>query len=390
MLFLKISDVKVYTVDADIGRGSRHPRQWTFVRIDTDEGITGWGEASSYPNNGSFLAGLAILAQREWLIGQDPARIEPIWHQMFRRYTSVGAKGATTAAVSGVDIALWDIRGKALGLPVYELLGGKFRDDIDLYANGWFSGCATPEDYARAARERVLPAGHTALKFDPFFEWEDGYVAGGLSGREARISTDRVLAVRDAVGPDHEILIDGHGRFNVPTAVELANRLYDAARISWFEEPVPPESYSALAVVRPHIRPRISVGERLFTRFDFVPVLEAKLTDYVMPDICLAGGITEMRKIANLAESYHVPFSPHDAQGPIQIVSGAQVCMAIPNFYRLEHSMDAIPAYRRFVSSPLDFHDGKITLSSAPGLGIEMNVDAIEAAAVHPEWPGLL
>jgi galactonate dehydratase len=387
---MKITDVRVYTVDARIERSGRYPRQWTFVRIDTDEGITGWGEASSYPNNGSFLAGLAILAQRDWLIGQDPSQIEPIWHHMFRRYTSVGAKGPTTAAVSGVDIALWDIRGKALGLPIYELLGGKFRDDIDLYANGWFSGCETPEQYARAARERVVPAGHQALKFDPYKEFEDGYIAGGLSEKEAATATDRVTAVREAVGPQFEILIDGHGRFNVPMAVQLANQLYDAARIGWFEEPVPPESYSALAQVRLHIRSRISVGERLFTRFDFVPVLEAKLTDFVMPDICLAGGVSEMRKIANLAESYHIPFSPHDAQGPVQIVSGAQVCMAIPNFYRLEHSMDAIPSYSRFLTRPLNFHDGKITLSAQPGLGIEMNVDAIEAAAIHPDWPKLI
>jgi galactonate dehydratase len=383
---MKISNVRVYVIDAQIERGGRYPRQWIFVRIDTDEGITGWGEASSYPHNGSFMAGLGVLSQRDWLIGQDPSQIEPIWHRMFRRFTSVGAKGIASAAVSGVDIALWDIRGKALGLPVYELLGGKFRDHIDLYANGWFPNCETPEDYARAARERVLPAGHTALKFDPYKEFELGYTVGGLSEKEAAISTDRVVAVREAVGPHHEVLIDGHGRFNVPRAVELANQLYDAARIGWFEEPVPAESYSALAQVRPHIRARISVGERLFTRFDFAPILEAGLTDYVMPDICLAGGISEMRRIANLAETYHVPFSPHNAQGPIQIVAGAQVCMSIPNFYRLEHAMDAIPAYNRYLTEPLNFHDGQVTIPARPGLGVEVNAERVEAEAIHPDW----
>lgn len=384
-----ITDVRAYIVEPLdwTWAGTTRPLRWMFVRIDTDEGITGWGEGSSFPHHGSEMIGLAVLAAREVLLGEDPTNIEPLWQKLFRRHTSVGARGTTSAAVSAIDIALWDITGKAMNRPVYQLLGGKMRDDVDLYANGWFDGCETPEQYADAARDIVLAAGHTALKLDPFPEAEPAYLNGALSEAGAEAASDIIAAIREVVGVHHEILIDAHGRFNVPTAIRLGNRLFEESNIGWFEEPVPAESNAALKLVRDRLAAPISVGERLFTRFDFVEIFESKLADYVMPDICLAGGITEMRKIANMAEAYHVPFSPHDAQGTLQIVAGAQLCMTLPNFYRLEHSMGAIPGYNRFLNEPLDFHDGKITLSDRPGLGVEMNVDEIEKASIQLEWP---
>ena len=389
---MKITNVRAYIVEplTWTWAGETRPLRWMFVRIDTDEGITGWGEGSSFPHHGSELIGLGVLAAKEALIGEDPTNIEPLWQKLFRRYTSVGARGVTSSAVSAIDIALWDITGKAANKPVYQLLGGKMRDDIDLYANGWFEGCETPEQYAQAAQDVVLVAGHTALKLDPFPEHEDGYQSGGLSEAGSEYAADIIAAIREVVGPNHEILIDAHGRFNVPTAIRLGNRLFEESNIGWFEEPVPAESNAALKLVRDQLAAPISVGERLFTRFDFVEIFESKLADYVMPDICLAGGISEMRKIANMAEAYHVPFSPHDAQGTLQIVSGAQLCMSLPNFYRLEHSMGSIPSYNRFVTEPLDFHDGKITLPDKPGLGVEMNVDEIEKASIELEWPANL
>lgn len=386
---MKITNVKAYVVEPFTWEwaGITRPLRWMFLRIDTDEGISGWGEGSSFPHHGSEMVGLGTLAAKNALIGEDPTKIEVLWQKLFRRHTSVGARGITSAVVSAVDIALWDITGKALNKPVYKLLGGNLRDDVDLYANGWFDGCKTPEQYADSARNVVLAAGHTALKFDPFPESEDGFLSGGLSEDGAEKASDIVAAVREVVGPKHEILIDAHGRFNVPTAVRLGNRLFEESNIGWFEEPVPAESNAALALVRPQMAPPISVGERLFTRFDFVEIFEKKLTDYVMPDICLAGGISEMRKIANLAEAYHLPFSPHNAQGTIQIVAGAQLCMALPNFYRLEHAMSHISGYNRFIKEPLNFHDGKITLSDKPGLGVEMDTDEIEKSSVELDWP---
>ena len=386
---MKITNLRAYVVEPFTWEwaGITRPLRWMFLRIDTDEGITGWGEGSSFPHHGSEMVGLGALAAKELLIGEDPTNIEVLWQKMFRRHTSVGARGITSAVVSAVDIALWDIIGKAAGKPVYELLGGKMRDDVDMYANGWFDNCVTPEQYADAARNVVLPAGHTALKFDPFPEHEDGFLSGGLTEEGTEKASNIVTAVREVVGPNHEILIDAHGRFNVPTAVRLGNRLFEESNIGWFEEPVPAESNAALELVRPQLKAPLSVGERLFTRFDFVEIFEKRLTDYVMPDICLAGGISEMRKIANMAEAYHLPFSPHNAQGTLQIVSGAQLCMTLPNFYRLEHAMTHISGYNRFLTEPLNFHDGKLTLSNKPGLGVEMDIEEIERSSIEIKWP---
>ncbi len=260
---MKITDVKAYVVDPSYSPGDARDRPWTFVRIDTDEGVTGWGEATNYPGGGSLLTARTVNAVGEVLIGEDPADIEPLWHRLYRRYTYLGSRGLPTTVISGIDIALWDIKGKALGRPVYDLLGGKFRDDVRLYANGWFFGCETPEDYARAAKEVMLPAGHDASKLDPFLEmrpFHTAYVTGQISQAGEQLGYDIVAAVREAVGPQHEILIDAHGHYNVPTAVRLANTLYDQSRIEWFEEPLPPESFEGLRQVRQQCRGRASAS----------------------------------------------------------------------------------------------------------------------------------
>jgi galactonate dehydratase len=166
---MKITNVEAWVVEPDLGGLSDYKGewQWTFVTIETDEGITGWGESSSTPRNGSLLTGAGVRAVREALIGEDPADIERLWHKLFRRYTYMGSRGFPTTIISGIDIALWDIKGKATGRPVYDLLGGKMRDEIRMYANAWFGGCSTPEDYAAAAK-KVVAEGHDAMKMDPF------------------------------------------------------------------------------------------------------------------------------------------------------------------------------------------------------------------------------
>ena len=207
-----------------------------FVQVDTDEGITGFGEATNWPCGGSLLGGRALEMASDALVGEDPADIERLWHKLYRRYTYLGSRGLPTALISGVDIALWDIKGKALGRPVWDLLGGKLRDRVRLYANGWFTGCRTPEEYARAAREVMLPAGHTACKLDPFLEMSQyffGFVNGQISAEGEEAGYDIVAAVREAVGPRHEILIDAHGNFDVPKAIRLANNLFEQSRIGW-------------------------------------------------------------------------------------------------------------------------------------------------------------
>ena len=181
--------------------------------------------------------------------------------------------------------------------------------------------------------------------------------------------------VREAAGPDVEILIDAHGRFNVPTAIRLCRTLEYAGDIDWFEEPVPVESYHALRQVREKVNAQISVGERLHTRWEFVPILENELADYIMPDVTWTGGISELKKISAMAEAYYVPVSPHDASGPINVVAGAQVMITVPNFYRVETSRWDLSRYDSMILTPLDNSGGSLHLTDAPGHGVEMNVD---------------
>ena len=280
---MKITDVEVYVVDPTQGSltYNEEPQNvWTFVRVLTDAGVHGWGESTNFPANGSLIVADAIRHLRPWIVGQDAADITAMWHRLFRKATYLGPRGLPTAVVSGIDIALWDIKGKVAGQPVYDLLGGKVRDSVPLYANGWFAAldgqpaCATPEDYAAAAR-RVVDRGHVAVKLDPFHEmvpYHTGYLAGQISAAGEEFGVACVAAIREAVGPAVEILIDAHGHYNVPTAVRLARRL-EPYRIGWLEEPTPPESLEALRAVREQVSVPICVGERLYTRWDFLPVL---------------------------------------------------------------------------------------------------------------------
>jgi galactonate dehydratase len=296
--------------------------------------------------------------------------------------------------VSGIDIALWDIKGKVTGRPVYDLLGGKMRDSVPLYANGWFAAldghpaCATPEDYAGAAR-RIVARGHAAIKLDPFHEmvpYHTGYLAGQITAAGEEFGVACVAAVREAVGPKVEILIDAHGHYNVPTAVRLARRL-EPYRIGWFEEPTPPESLEALRAVREQVSVPICVGERLYTRWDFQPVLAGRLADYLMPDVVWTGGISEIMRIAALAEAYHVPVSPHNAMGPLQVIAGGHAMLAVPNFYRLEHNVANVPWYNRCLDRPLDLRGDRLDVSHRPGLGVDLDPELLRAHRAHG-WPG--
>jgi galactonate dehydratase len=392
---VKITDVEVYVVDVTGGAATYNAEPqnvWTFVRVLTDAGVHGWGEASNFPGNGSLMIADAIGHLTPWIVGQDAADVTAMWHRLFRKAAYLGPRGLPTAVVSGIDIALWDIKGKVAGRPVYDLLGGKVRDTVPLYANGWFAAgdghraCATPEEYAAAAR-RVIQAGHAAIKCDPFHEMlphHTGYLSGQISAAGEAFGADCAAAIREAVGPGVEILIDAHGHYNVPTAVRLARRL-EPYRIGWLEEPTPPESLDALRAVRERVAVPLCVGERLYTRWDFLPVLQGRLADYVMPDVLWTGGISELLRIATLAEAYHVPVTPHNAMGPLQVVAGAHAMLAVPNFYRLEHHVGNVPWYDRCLDRPLDIRGGELHLAARPGLGVDLDPAFLRAHAA-PGW----
>jgi galactonate dehydratase len=381
---MKITAVKPWLVRV----GSRGWGEYLFVEVDTDEGIAGWGEITTTTRAANRALATMVHQLEELVVGEDPARIERIWHKIYRTFTYMGSRGAACEAISGIDIALWDIRGKALGVPIYELLGGAVRDDVPLYCHPDQSQFDTPENLYKEIRA-IVDSGHTAFKFDPFPRSADQgfssqeYLDGRLSRKGERVAAEITAQVREAAGPDAEILIDAHGRFNVPTAIRLCRALEEAGDIDWFEEPVPVESYHALRQVREKVSASISVGERLHTRWEFVPILENELADYIMPDVTWTGGISELKKIATMAEAYYVPVSPHDASGPINVVAGAQVMITVPNFYRVETPRWDLSRYDPMIVTPLDNSGGSLHLTDAPGHGVEMNVAYLREHAIE-------
>jgi galactonate dehydratase len=354
--------------------------EFLFVEVRTDEGISGWGEITTTTKPANRAVAAILRQLNELLVGDDPSRIEAIWHKTFRAFTYMGSRGATTHVVSGIDIALWDLMGKARNLPIYDMLGGPVRDDILIYTHPDQRKFKTREGVVAEIRE-IVDSGHTSIKFDPFPYYEGragsqhGYLDGYLGKKGEHEAAELTALIRETAGPDVELLIDAHGRFDVPNAIRLCRALEDAGQIDWFEEPVPVESYHALRQVREKVNAAISVGERLHTRWEFVPILEKELADYIMPDVTWTGGISELKKIATLAESYYVPITPHDASGPINIVAGAQVMLTVPNFYRLETSSYDLSGYNELIETPLDNSGGRLKLGDGPGLGITMNLD---------------
>ena len=352
-------------------------RTFVFIQVDTDEGITGWGEITTYPGPVANRAISAFIDQiGHWLIGENPEDIERIWAKIFRGMTYVGTRGATSAAISGFDIALWDIRGKALNQPIYKLLGGRVRDRIALYTHP--PSISKPEDIVQPVKD-IVGSGHRAFKMDPMIRHlhvgNASFLDGEIKPEAEANAMDILAAARETAGPSVEILIDAHGLYNVPTAIRLANKMAEWD-ILWFEEPVPVESWKALKQVKEQIKPLVSVGERLHTRWEFLPIFENNLADYIMPDITWTGGVSELKKIATMAEAYYVPISPHDASGPINVMSGAQVMMTVPNFYKLETSRYDLSEYNVMIDNPLDIRGGDLYVSDQPGLGVNLD----------PEW----
>ena len=387
---LKITKVTPWLIEApgpylDTANDNRTPenREYVFVEVCTDEGITGWGEitGTSYISNRTVCAALKHIS--ELVAGDDPRLIEMIWNKIFRSFTYMGSRGATTNIISGIYIALWDIRGKVLGLPISELFGGPVRDGIPIYCHP--NDGSSVEDMAQHAKA-IFETGQTSMKTDPWYphheEEKNGYLTGKLSAEAEALGADRIAAMREAVGPNIEILIDCHGRFDAPTAIRLARTLepYD---IFWFEEPVPVESTHALRQVRDNVNVPICVGERIHTRWELIPILENELADFVMPDVTWTGGITEIKKMATMAEAYYVPISPHDASGPVNVLAGAHVMASVPNLYRVETSRAKLNAYDVFIDHPLDIRGDKIYLSDRPGLGIELDRNYMRANALE-------
>ena len=353
-------------------------RTFVFLKLYTDDGLTGVGEGSTEWNELAVEAALRQMCGR--LRGADPFQTEALWEQLYR--DSYWRNDLIiNSAISAIDQACWDLKGKKLGVPVHVLLGGLRRERLRAYANAWYWGCTTPDDFARAAKQ-VVAEGFTALKWDPF-----GAADMTLSAAAMRAATDNVAAVRAAVGPDVDLCIEVHGRLAPAWAIEMARRLKPFDPF-FYEEPVPPENFDALATVARAIEIPVATGERLTTKFLFRELLVRQAADIIQPDLCHAGGLTEVKKIAAMAEASYVRVAPHNATGPIGTAAAVQLDACIPNFLIQEYFVTQASWIDEVVSGAPRAVRGEIAVPDRPGLGVELDEAAALAHPFQEAWGG--
>lgn len=340
-------------------------RNYVFVLVDTDDGITGLGEASLGGQTNAVVG--AIKDLEPLLLGADATRIEHLWQQAYRHAFWHG--GPTfLSALGGVEVALWDIQGQALGVPIHRLLGGSVRDRIRAYANGPRGD--TPDEMARSAAE-LAARGYTALKMAP---WDAMPILAGSGRIEAGVA--KVRAVREAVGPEIELMVDAHGRLSPPVAARAAKALAPLG-ITFLEEPVLPGHDPALIRVARTSPVPVAVGERHYTRRDFTALLASRTIGVVQPDIIQSGGLAEARRIAALAEMHFVSVAPHNPWSWVNTMASLHLDAVTPNFLMQEVITDAEPWKDAIVSPVPDIDaEGFFALPSAPGLGITLDLEA--------------
>jgi galactonate dehydratase len=348
-------------------------RNLTIVRVRTDEGLEGVGEVRMVNHTQAVLGYLAHAIPTH-VLGSDPFETEALVQRMWR--SDFERSGATVmSGIAAVEIACWDIVGKALGQPVHRLLGGAVRSRIRAYANGWYTVERTPEEFHSAAT-RVIERGYRALKLDPF-----GAGSYELEPHERRRAIALVEAVRAAIGPDAELLVEMHGRFTPATAIAIAREL-EPFRPAWIEEPVPPENLAALEKVSRHVSIPVATGERIHVRHEFRELLERQAADVLQPDTTTVGGILEARRIAAWAESHYVLVAPHNVGGPISTAAALQLAACTPNFKIQEHFNDFSEAHvKQAAPGNPEVVDGHFAIPSAPGLGVTLDEDVVRA---HP------
>jgi galactonate dehydratase len=365
---MKITSLEPLIVDVE-------SRNWLFVVVDTDEGVSGVGEGS-LPGHPRAVAA-AVEEYREYVVGEDPARIQHLWQLMYRQPFFRGGV-VTLSAMSAIEQALWDIKGKVAGLPVYQLLGGRCHDRIKLYANG--PAGATLEELGDSAHA-LVERGFTAMKTgiaDPVLPIQGDGVFRRAAGQ--------VEALRNAVGEDVEIGWDAHGRFTPAMSIKLARAL-EPYNIWFLEEPALPENAKGLAQVARATSIPVATGERLFTKWAFREVLELGGAALLQPDLSHCGGVLEARAIAAMGEVYFCGFAPHNPLGPVNTIVSAHVATASPNFVALEICLYAPDWTRELLTEPLAFTDGYLELSDKPGWGVELDVELCRA---HPYKPSKL
>ncbi len=389
---MKITKVEPILFDAGLGR------VWLFVRVETDEGVSGIGESTTTE---PFMAAGVLRRVGESLLGEDPSRIQDFWQRTYRRHFNVRGGPLLLCAMSGIEHALWDIKGKVAGLPVYELLGGQLRSSVPVYANHmFFSGLDDPSAYAERAAEAAA-LGYQAVKIDPF-----GTARDTLRPPELRHALALVRAVRDSVGPDIGVAVDSHAKFSMAAAIKAGRALEEFDPL-FYEEPVPPENVHALRKVRESVDVPIATGERLYTKWGFRVLLEAQAAEIIQVDVAHCGGILEARLVAAMAETYYVQLAPHSWYGPVSLAASLHLDACIPNLLMQERAVphqeppqqrdlqcaqapgaqargrrvphQEPPQQRDLLTTPLVFANGCLVIPTGPGLGIALNDDVLDA-----------
>jgi D-galactarolactone cycloisomerase len=383
---MRIRDIRATWLRHPIPEGSQHVSDFgrlttfdiTLVEVETEEGLIGYGESKgavgSTANNGAVVASVE-RELRPLLIGEDARQINRLWELMYngtrahfalergRGFPILGRRGVTVSAMSGIDMALWDLLGKSLGVPIYQLLGGRCRDSLPAYASG---GWADEDRIAAQLQSYIDRGGFGAVKMR----------VGSMDGTVER-SIARVRAAREGLGPDVGIMVDAHGTFSVREAQRFA-RGVEECRLDWFEEPVSADDRIGAAEVRHSTTIPIAAGESEFTRFDFRDLLEARAVDILQPDLGITGGLTEGLRITALAGAYQKEVAPHLWGSALLFSAGLQLAAACPSCTILEYSLGFNPMLHDLVEESFPVVDGRIAIPDRPGLGVTVKREFVE------------
>ncbi len=371
---MKIAAIRTHVLEAKLSQPFAYSRAWydtrtaMLVEIETDDGLIGWGECYGPAR----ITAAVVETIASWLVGEDPLRTDYLWQMVYARLRDHGQKGVVIQGLSGIDIALWDIKGKHFGVPVYRLLGGALRKEVQAYATGLYrrrSGeplAYLPEEAAGYAAE-----GFKAVKLKVGFGIEE----------DAAVTR----AVRAAIGPDIALMVDANHAYDATAAIDLGRRM-EGSNIAWFEEPVPPEDAAGYRAVKSAIAIPVAGGECEFTRFGFRELLVTHALDILQPDTCAAGGLSECKKIADMSEAFGIRYNPHVWGTGIAIAASLQLLAVLPShtptslapiepmleFDRTEH-----PIRQAILTDPIEHKNGKVIVPDGPGLGIEIDRDAL-------------
>ena len=369
---MKITDIKTFLVGTGGPEGGG--RNWVYVKVETDQGIYGIGEAYSV---GPDEATVKVIEDfKLWLVEKDPRNVQYLFDFMYNTTRFPGG-AVINSAISGIERALWDIAGKAAGLPVWALLGGRVRDKVRTYQS---IGGRTPEEAAANAQRLIGQHGYTAVKMSPHPP-DFGVAPYNLVTRTA---AERVGAVRDAVGPDVDIAVDIHAKFfEVHRAIRVAKAIEEYLPM-WLEEPIRPENFEAMKRLEQHVTIPLASGECNYMKYEFNALIQTQALDIIQPDICVCGGVMEMKKIAAMAEAQYMMVAPHNPMSPLATAVNVHFAASTSNFLILEYRAPVSGAHRDVLTEPLMVQDGYLEIPNTPGWGVELNE---EAFAHYPPRP---